>query len=201
MNKVWIVLAALLMSACVGGEIGRSPPAVYDFGLPAAGPANGGKWRKFALEIRSPSWFDSFKISYRLAYDAPLKRYEYATSRWAGTPAALLAQSLNQQLGTANINENTAYDCALRVDLQEFSQVFDTPQQSRGVLQAGVQLVDAKRQTISERRISIDRPAASPDALGGVKALVEASTELGGQLSSWLDGLDGNGALGGCRAR
>ena len=44
-------------------------------------------------------------------------------------------------------------------------------------------------------------PAATPDARGGVGALVAASTELGLRLSSWLDRLNEQNTPGICRAK
>jgi cholesterol transport system auxiliary component len=152
-----------------------------------------------ALEVRSPPWFDSLNVDYRLAYDDPLKQREYAGSRWAGTPAALLAQHLRQQLGMASASGSTAVACLLRVELQEFSQVFDSVQQSRGVLQAGVSLIDGQRQIVAERQVSLSRPVLGADAGGGVNALVAASDELGRLLAGWLSGLEGAGSLKGCR--
>jgi len=200
MKRVWILLAALLMSACAGGG-NPTTVAVYDFGLPAAPLAAEGKWSRLALELKSPSWFDSLHVGYRLAYDDPLKHHEYAASRWVSAPDSLLAQRLRQQLGSASVNGNIPFDCLLRVELQEFSQLFDTPQNSRGVLQVVVSLIDVRRQTVSERRLFIDKPAATPDARGGVGALVAASTELGLRLSSWLDRLNEQNTPGICRAK
>ncbi|MFZ4538691.1 ABC-type transport auxiliary lipoprotein family protein [Propionivibrio sp.] len=200
MNRVFILLAALLLSACVGGARNVPPAIVYDFGLPAARVVADGAWSRLALEVRSPSWFDSLNVDYRLAYEDPLKQREYSGSRWAGAPGLLLAQRLRQQLGTASANGNTAVDCLLRVELQEFSQIFDSPQQSRGVLQGSVSLIDAKRHLVAERQVSIEKPAATPDAHGGVKALVAASTELGLQLADWLATLEKNNALKACRS-
>ena len=199
MNRVFIVLAAMLLNACVGGA-GNVPPAVvYDFGLPAARLFADGTWSRLALEVRSPSWFDSLNVDYRLAYEEPLKQREYSASRWAGAPGILLAQRLRQQLGTVSANGNTAVDCLLRVELQEFSQIFDSPQQSRAVLLGNVSLIDARRQLVAERQVSIEKPSATSDAHGGVNALVAASTELGLQLADWLAGLEKQNALKACR--
>lgn len=182
-----ILFSVLLLGACVGGVRNAPPVTVYDFGLPAERLAGDGQWSKLALEVRSPSWFDSLNVDYRLAYDEPLKQHEYAGSRWAGTPAALLMLRLRQQLGAVSAGGNTAVSCLLRIELQEFSQVFDSSAKSRGVLQAGVSLIDSKRQVVAERQTTIAKAAATPDARGGAKALAEASDEFGRQLAEWLD--------------
>ena len=200
MKRVLIVLAACLLSACVGGTKNVPPAVVFDFGLPAARLVADGTWSRLALEVRSPSWFDSLNVDYRLAYDDPLRQREYAGSRWAGSPGVLLAQRLRQQLGVVSAAGNAAADCLLRVELQEFSQVFDSPQQSRGVLQASVGLIDPGRRMLAERPVAIDTPSATADAHGGVNALVAASSELGQQLAGWLAGLEKSGALKACRS-
>lgn len=199
MNKVSILLAVLLLSACVGGARNVPPALVYDFGLPAKRLAGEGKWSRLALEVRSPAWIDSRNIVYRLAYEDPLKKREYAGSRWASSPGAMLEQRLRQQLGAVSAGGNAAVDCLLRVELQEFSQVFDSPQKSRAVVQGNVSLIDSRRQLVAVRQVAIEYPAASPDANGGVNALVTASTDLGLQLAEWLASLEKNAALKSCR--
>ena len=198
MKRSLIMLLALLLSACVGGARNAPPVTVYDFGLPAARLARDGQWSRVALEVGSPPWFESLNVDYRLAYEDPLKQREYAGSRWAGTPAALLLLRLRQQLGTVSVGVNSAASCLLRVELQEFSQVFDSPGKSRGVLQSGVSLIDGKRQVVAERQMTIEKTAATPDARGGVNALAEASDELGKQLAIWLDGVDKAGSAKSC---
>ena len=145
-----MLLAALLLSACVGGAGNSVPSVTYDFGLPVARLAVGGTWPGLSLEVRSPSWFDSTNVDYRLAYADPLTRRQYVGSRWAGAPAQLIAQRLRQQLGVVSATANSATDCLIRVELQEFSQVFDSPQSSRGVLTASVSLIDGKRRVVAE---------------------------------------------------
>jgi len=186
MKRILILL--LVLGGCAGDARNPLPTAVYDFGLPAARPPAAGAWPRLALDVRSPSWFDSLNIDYRLAYDEPLKLREYADSRWAGAPGVLLAQRLRQQLGTVNEGGNSA--CLLRIELQEFSQLFASPQQSRALVQASVQLFDARRQLLAARQLAIETPAPSADAQGGVKALVSASNDFAVQLASWLAGVE-----------
>ena len=193
-----ILFLALLLSACVGGVRNQPPVTVYDFGLPAARLTGDGQWSKLALEVRSPSWFDSLNVDYRLAYEDPLKQREYAGSRWAGTPASLLLLRLRQQLGAVSVGGNTAASCVLRIEMQEFSQVFDSSEKSRGVLQAGVSVIDGKRQVVAAQQMTIEKAAATPDAPGGVKALAEASDELGRRLADWLDTLAKAGGAKNC---
>ena len=185
-----MLLAALLLGGCaVSPENGRSM-AVYDFGLPAARAGGEGEWPRIALEVVAPPWFDALNVDYRLAYDDPLKQREYAGSRWAGAPGVLLAQRLRQRLGMASSSGNAAANCLLRFELQEFSQVFDAPTQSRGVLQGTASLIDARKQRIAGKDFLIEKPAASQDARGGVDALVAAGSELASQLGAWPGALE-----------
>lgn len=194
-----ILGGSVLLAACANGARNGAPAAVYDFGMPAARLADDGAWSRMAVEIKAPYWFDSLSIEYRLNYDDPLKLREYGGSRWAGAPALLLGQRLRQQLGTHGATSDTAVDCLLRFEVQEFSQVFDTPQQSRGVLHGNLTLLDGKRRPLAGRQIAIERASPSPDARGGVGALLAASDELGRQIAGWLDSLPPDAAA--CRMR
>jgi len=197
MNRIFILL--LLLGGCAVGAAKTPPVVVYDFGLAATRLAQSQAWSRLALEVRAPSWFDVLNVDYRLLYDNPLKLREYADSRWAGAPGVLLAQRLRQQLGTVNAGGSLGGSaaCLLRVELQEFAQFFDSPQQSRALVQGSVQLFDARRQLLAERQLAVEKPAASPDAQGGVTALVAASSEFGVQIANWLSSLDP--ALRACR--
>lgn len=193
-----LLLGVSLLTGCaLSPDSGRSV-AVYDFGLPAARSGADSEWPRVALEVVSPPWFDALSVDYRLAYDDPLKQREYSGSRWAGAPGVLLSQRLRQRLGMASANGNAAVDCLLRFELQEFSQVFDSPAQSRGVLQGSASLFDARKQRLAGRSFSIEKPAATQDARGGVDALVAAGSELATQLALWLDSLEKDKTLSRC---
>jgi len=202
MKRILIILAVITASLLTGcASAPGSRVVVYDFGLPAARLSDEDRWSRLALEVKAPAWFDSLNVDYRLAYEDSLKQREYSGSRWAANPGVLIAQYLRQQLGTASINSSLTADCLLRVELQEFSQVFDSPQQSRGLLQASVTLSSAKRQLLAERQLIVEKPAASADASGGVKALVGTVSDLGLQLSEWLGAQEKNGVLKACRPK
>ena len=181
-----IVLVAGMLGACSNLSGGSPCPSVYDFGLPVARLATDRPWSGLALEIRLPSWFDSLNIDYRLAYEDAQKQHEYSRSRWAGAPAVLLAQRLRQQLGVVSASGSGA-DCLLRIELQEFSQVFDSARSSSALMLAQASVVDARRQAIAERSFTIEKPAATPDAEGGAKALADVGNGLGPQLVVWLE--------------
>ena len=199
MKRACLLFLVLLLSACASVRGNTPARVVYDFGLPAARQISDGPWSKMALEVRSPSWLDSVNVEYRLAYEDSLKRYEYASSRWVASPTSLIAQRLRQQLGAVSATGNTKINCLLRVELQEFSQVFDTPQQSRGVLQGHVSLIDSQQRILAEHPVFIEKPAKTSDAHGGVIALVAANAQLGQQLAEWLENPKGDSLLNNCR--
>jgi cholesterol transport system auxiliary component len=73
----------------------------------------------------------------------------------------------------------------LRLELEEFSQVFDAPERSRALLRLRASLV-RKRDVVAQRSFNVERAAATPNAEGGVRALIAASDTAGEQLIDWL---------------
>jgi cholesterol transport system auxiliary component len=191
---------AFFLPGCVGTAHNEAPAAVYDFGLPAfsenAGAGADGPAGRLALDVRAAPWLGGPEIDYRLAYGDPLRRSQYANSRWAAPPALLLAQQLRLRIGFAAADG--VADCTLRVELQEFSHVFTAPQISHGALLGRIRLIDGKRRRLAGRAVDIERPAREADAAGGVQALVEAGEELARQLAAWLDRLEREGKLETC---
>lgn len=194
-----LLIAVVSAFGCASNPSSRTGVDTYDFGLPASrASGDSDAFARIALEVVSPPWFDALNIDYRLAYDDPLKQREYAASRWAGAPGVLLGQRLRQRLGFA-ATPDAASDCLLRFELQEFSQVFQTPQQSQGVLLGSASLIDGKRQRLAEHVFLIEKPAAHPNARGGVEALVGAVGELTEQLAAWLGETQKRDSGGHCR--
>jgi ABC-type uncharacterized transport system auxiliary subunit len=193
------LVAASLLAAC-GGLRGPQMADLYDLGPPPARLAEGGRWSGVALEIKLPYWFDAPTIEYRLLYDDPLRLRSYAASRWAASPAQLLEQRLLLQLGVGVARGRNANNCLLRIELQEFSQVFATPQQSSAQLLGRATLLDTRQRIIAERAVAVEQPASSADARGGVGAMVAASAQLGSELLVWLNDVEKRGRLSNCRA-
>jgi hypothetical protein len=102
--------------------------------------------------------------------------------------------------GLVPVTGQTAVSCVLRLELHEFSQLFDTPQRSRAMLQGNATLLDARHRIVAERGVASEQPAATDDARGGVMALVAASEALGRQLATWLNDLEKAGRLRHCRS-
>ncbi|MDE2440412.1 MAG: membrane integrity-associated transporter subunit PqiC [Betaproteobacteria bacterium] len=171
--------------------------AIYDFGPAPASLLPVQRKTPMALEVRAPLWFDTMGIDYRLVYGDAARLREYAKARWAGPPAQLLQQRLMQQLGLSPSGQ--AYSrCLLRIEITEFSQVFSAPDSSRGVMQGRGVLLDRARRQLAEMPVNLEKPAATPDARGGVSALTGVVNQLAADLIVWERSLAGNVAAESC---
>ncbi|MEK7768668.1 MAG: ABC-type transport auxiliary lipoprotein family protein, partial [Pseudomonadota bacterium] len=144
-------------------------------------------------EATAPAWLDSQAIQYRLAYHDPAQTHSYANSRWAAAPAALLTQRIRSRItavtnsGVVSAGDGVRADYALRLELEEFSQVFDTVEQSRVVVRLRASLVErGTRRLLIQRNFSVEQVAPAADATGAVHALTEAGDRLTGDLIDWL---------------
>lgn len=189
-----ILLGTLLLSACASS--GRSPAdvAVYDLGPPVAAPAGAAAAHAgLALEVRLPVWLDSTALVYRLAYAEPQRVHQYSRARWAGQPAQLLQQRLRQALAIAP----GGAPCTLRVELDDFSQVFDSAASSRVELRGEAMLYGKGRTLLARQTLRVEQPAPTADAGGGVRALAAAAESAAAALEPWLRQQD----LAQCRPR
>jgi len=189
MRWLLTLLTCFLVSACftAGKRGGDSPLAVYDFGSAPTRLLAAPRKQPLALEVRAPLWFDSLGIDYRLAYVDPARLREYARARWAGPPAQMIQQRLMQQLDYAMSGQGQTR-CVLRIEITEFSQVFATPENSKGVLQGRAVLLDQSRRQVAELDLKIEKSAASQDARGGVGALSATVEQLAADLLAWEKG-------------
>jgi cholesterol transport system auxiliary component len=130
-------------------------------------------------------------IYYRLAYQDAARPRAYAQSRWVMPPAALLGQRLRASIARASKAgvfvpaDGARADYTLRLELEEFSQVFDAADKSRAVVRLRAILV-RDRGLVSQQSFAAERAAATPDAEGGVRALIAASDEAGNSVIDWL---------------
>lgn len=180
MMRVFLSLAALALAGCVPNTVRQNEAAVFDFGAPAGGwPAPA--LRK--LDVAAPSWLGTSAMQYRLAYTDAARRRAYVDSRWAAPPAELLERSLRRR--AVDAAAQPASSCRLRLELDEFVQVFDTAQASRQLLAVRARLLSRGEQPLAARSFTVERPAGA-DARGGVAATAAAVQELGDQLAAWL---------------
>ena len=191
MLRIGILFCLFALGACSIAPQSRDI-AAYDFG-PAA-PAKAEPRIAINLtmaEVNAPFWMENANLYYRLAYADAARPLAYANSRWVMPPAALLTQRLRAGLRQASKAavvspaDGVHTDYVLRLDLEEFSQVFDSAERSRGVLRLQARLVRGLG-LAAQQDFSIELPAPSANAEGGVRALSAASDEVGRRLADWL---------------
>lgn len=179
-------LASLaLFAGCTGGGVRPAEIAYYDLGTaPRIEGAQAMPLR--TIDVHAPSWLGTAGMQYRLAYADGSRRDAYAESRWAAPPAELLEVALRRRIASGETDLAGA-GCKLRIDLDEFAQVFDAPTSSRAVAEARVMLLAAKSdQLVARRSLSLTRPAATPDARGGVAAFAALTTDISSDVAFWL---------------
>jgi cholesterol transport system auxiliary component len=197
----WAVffLSILLLGGC--GALPDRPvrPAVYDFGpgltaKPAAVPAQALPPLLLA-DIEAPAAFDGTAVLFRLAYADVQQLRPYAQARWSMPPAQLVRQPLRDQLSQQRVVLNPAEGPAayiLRLELEEFTQVFETPDRSVGLVRLRATLLEnagGRERLVAQRRFIVQRPAPSADAPGGVRALTAATAAAVEEIGQWLQQL------------
>lgn len=186
-----VVLASAL-AACTFEAPVSAVPTLYDFGPPPAyarsNPAVPGT--VLIAPVRAPAWLEDTGIVYRLLYEDAARTQTYATSRWAANPASLLTDRLRSRMAAiaGSVVAPTfgaRSDYTLRVELEDFSQHFQAPSQSRVALRARATLLASEGRTVlAQQAFEVERPA-QPSAPGAVKALVEAADAFTEELVKW----------------
>jgi cholesterol transport system auxiliary component len=191
-RRSFVAAGAAALAGCALGPKTQQP-ALYDFGIapPPASAAN--LATRIALaDVSANGWLQTQAIVYRLAYEDGTRLHPYALSRWAAPPAELVGQRLRYALAQAARNgfslatDGTASDLVLRVHLEAFEQVVDTPQSSRAVARVLARLHGADRRLRAQRFFQAEQPCPSVDAAGAVHALIPATDALIAELLGWL---------------
>jgi ABC-type uncharacterized transport system auxiliary subunit len=187
--RVRTVTAGALLSVLVGAcALGPKPPlaiGVFDFGPPAkAAPAR--VKALAAIEVAAPRWIDSVNAHYRLAYANAAQPMAYGQTRWVMPPPLLIDARLRERVVAGGAVLGGAGPL-LRVEVDEFAQVFDSEKASRGVLRARVTLLSG-RDVLKQRQFVIEEPAASADGPGGAAALARAADRLVEGVIDWAGG-------------
>ena len=183
------LLSVALLAACSAGGGTRGEVAHFDFGPPpAAAPAARLAKPLLVLDVAVPAALDTADLRYRLAYQDGARPHAYAGTRWAMPVSQLVTQRLRERLAAAGSvlspSDGVRASHSLRVELEEFAQVFDAPERSRAVLRARVTLL-GNRALVAQRSFALERATASPDADGGVRALTALTDEWIGQVLEW----------------
>ena len=195
-------LLALGLAAC--SSLPSKPPrqTMYDFGPQESEPTGTVPARAALVlpDVEVSGILETPALLYRLGYEDPNQLRPYAYARWSAPPGQLLRQRLRDVLGRDRpvLDSDAAAALArrggtpppvLRVALEEFSQLFESPAASQGVLRLRCTLLEntgGGERLVAQRRFSVQRPAPSADAPGGVRALAAASDAVAQDIAAWL---------------
>jgi cholesterol transport system auxiliary component len=209
------LFVALLMG--LGGCAGQrsvGTPAVYDFGpgplqtLPSTRIAN--LPTVVLADLQTSPALDGTAVLYRLTYADAQQLKPYALARWSMPVAQLIRQRLREHLGQRRTVLNPgellvpapprgaaaavavakpAPTLMLRVELEEFSQLFSAPDQSTGLLRLRATVSHSgpgSEAPLAQRSFIVQQAATTPDASGGVRALTAATDQAVQDLGVWL---------------
>ena len=178
--KLQTALVLSLLAGCGGLPKAGPQAALYDFGITASErPLTTLPIRLEAVEALPG--LNGSEIRYRLAYQNPARVFAYTESRWSAPPDKLLAQRLQKQFLSTGPSP-----CTLRITLETFDHVLDTPQTSRGIVRLTATLSRSKKhEPPLQTHVSTELPATSADARGGVAALTAAANLAAAQVTDW----------------
>ncbi len=197
--KRTLALLALAGGAALGGCAGAPPlTTLYDFGPPpAAAPATAAATSAAAplaalvvADATGPAWLDSPRMHYRLLYADARQSRPYAHNRWNSPPLQLLSARLKSRIAQSGVKVLSTTDAAagvglLRVEVDDFSQNFDSQSASSGLLTLRASLFRGHR-LVDQRTFTRASAAASADAPGGARALAAAADAVAADIIAWL---------------
>lgn len=188
------VIVFLLLAGCTLTPKQNLPMAIYDLGLQQSTEHHSSipfNTSILVADVTAPIWLDNQAIQYRLTYHDPARSYAYANSRWAASPARLLTRRIKDYLvthqGITSSHDGLKTDYALLTELEEFTQVFDHPDNSRVIIRLRASLIERNtRMLLAQEKFSSIQEAPSADAAGAVAALISASDTISNELIKWL---------------
>jgi cholesterol transport system auxiliary component len=184
-----LAVSGMLLASCASPPLPASK-VVYDFGPVMSVLAVSEPMRKVTValpEFDASGSLDSPALLYRLQYADAQQLRPYAQARWSVPPAQLVRTRLRDALSAKGpvVGHEGGAAFVLRVELDEFSQVFESTEKSLGVIRLRASLM--RNDQLAAQTVVLARaPAPSPDAAGGVRALTAASDDAVGQLLVWL---------------
>jgi cholesterol transport system auxiliary component len=205
--RALICLSLLALGGCA--SLQPKPRAtVYDFG---PGPVTAQASTRIAPlptlvlgDAEASAALDSTAVLYRLAYSDAQQLRPYALARWSMAPAQLLRQRLREHLSQRRAVLNAAHGvvadkpaAVLHLELDEFSQLFESTERSSGLVRLRATLGQGGQgaeRLLAQRSFIVQRPAATADAAGGVRALTEATDAVIAEIAQWLQQVEGAGA-------
>ena len=203
------LLATLIVSGCAALPDKPLRAVSYDFG-PGVVAASAVQTSNASTalppialaEIDSSAALNSGAVLYRLMYFNAQELRPYAQARWSMPPAQLLRQRVSAQLGKNRAvlspgdaiagSAGSTGPWAVRLELEEFSHLFESTTVSTGLLRlraTAVQPTAQGEKLLGQRTFVIQRPAPSADVAGGVRALTAASDAVVLEVDQWLQTL------------
>lgn len=207
------IVALVCAGVLAGCSVLPAPPTraeVYDFGpgLMAVAPSD----RRAPLppialaEVGTTSGTPegSSALLYRLSYSNAQQLRPYTQARWSLPPAQLVQQALRDRLGQrravllgddgiAQQIQGGALPSVVRVELEEFSQVFTAPATSVGLVRLRASVAESSaasgERLLAQRVFVVQQPAATADAVGGAHALAQAAAQAADELAQWVEQL------------
>ena len=199
-------VALALLAGCSALPDKPVRPALYDFGPGSTAPVLAdprGPLPPLAMaDIEASGPLDGATgVLYRLGYADAQQLQPYALARWSAPPSQLVRQRLRERLSlrraVLNAGESAsllrtdgAAPMLLRIDLEEFSQLFQSAATSTGLVRLRITLIDntpAGEKLLAQRLFVAQRPAPTADAAGGVRALAEATDAVALEVEQWLE--------------
>jgi cholesterol transport system auxiliary component len=185
-------LSLAVLGSCAFERPTSDVPTTYDLGPPPSyARSNPGiPGILLVVPVGAPAWLDDSGIVYRLLYEDAARPRVYARSRWSASPPSLLTDRMYNRFaaeakGVVAPGFSARSDYTVRVDLEDFSQRFTAPTQSRVNLKARASLLSGEtRQLLAQREFDFERPA-EPNAVGAVRALTAAADEFTEALAKW----------------
>lgn len=207
LTAIGLFLSVFVLAGCSGLMPDKPQrPLMYDFGpgalsakaTPAASPATLPPLSIGEITT-SGGAIDNMAVLYRLGYDDAQHLRQYSLARWSMPAAQLVRQRLLSQLGqnravfnagsSAALERSNGLPLRLRIELEEFSQLFTAPDASVGLVRLRATLVEvspAGERLVGQRSVLVQHPASSADAPGGVRALTAATDTAIEELNDWL---------------
>jgi len=202
------IFTAIFLAGCTALPSPPSRPLQYDFGPGAMAPVPADRRAPLPplalADVEAPGLVEgSTAVLYRLAYADARQLRPYSQARWSQPPVQLVQQRLRDLLGqrravltaesgAAQARAGGKLPTVLRLELEEFSQVFTSATESKGLVRLRATLAEpaATGETLLGQRVFIvQRPATSADAAGGTRALAEATDQLAQELVQWMEQL------------
>ena len=188
----FLFIAATTFSACTLGPDKREPPTVFDLGAQNTAAASVPVINATLLipTVSASPWLDNTNMYYRLNYKDASRPEVYAQHHWTMSPALLFTERLRTRFaaasrGVVTSQDGAKADYALRIELEDFSQVFDDAQRSKVSVRLRASLVDVNTRALyAQKSFNVDKRAA-PNAPGAAQSLAAASDAVIDALLAW----------------